>query len=158
MNAMQARRNVKRQIARNPTNIVIKRTQEVDDGAGGSYRETVELPAQTVRIFMSSMQTQTVSKVGGQIQTQSWGLLATWDADIATGDEFQTARPTGHREWVFLSPTFPVYAIILTGEATVVTTREAQLVDGRRFIVRTVSPASTGGAVIAIHADLEEVS
>ena len=38
-----------------------------------------------------------------------------------------TARPTGHREWVFLSPTFPVYAIILTGEATVVTTREAQL-------------------------------
>ena len=38
-----------------------------------------------------------------------------------------TARPTGHREWVFLSPTFPVYAIIPTGEATVVTTREAQL-------------------------------
>ena len=38
-----------------------------------------------------------------------------------------TARPTGHREWVFLSPTFPVYAIILTGEATVATTREAQL-------------------------------
>jgi len=163
MNVAQARRNAERQIARNPTNIVIKRTQEVDDGAGGSYRETVELPAQTVRIFMSSMQAQTVSKVGGQIQTQSWGLLATWDADIATGDEFQTARPTGHREWVFLSPTFPVYAIILTGEATVVTTREAQLtesaiVDGRRFIVRTVSPASTGGAVTAIHADLEEVS
>jgi len=163
MNAMQARRNVERQIARNPSSIVIKRSREVDDGAGGSYRETVELPAQTVRIFMSSMQAQTVSKVGGQIQTQSWGLLATWDADIATGDEFQTARPTGHREWVFLSPTFPVYAIILTGEATVVTTREAQLtesaiVDGRRFIVRTVSPASTGGAVTAIHADLEEVS
>ncbi|HOB44153.1 MAG TPA: hypothetical protein PKH75_13425, partial [Bacillota bacterium] len=89
MNVAQARRNVERQIARNPTNIVIKRTQEVDDGAGGSYRETVELPAQTVRIFMSSMQAQTVSKVGGQIQTQRWGLLATWDADIATGDEFQ---------------------------------------------------------------------
>jgi len=141
MNVAQARRNVERQIARNPTNIVIKRTQEVDDGAGGSYRETVELPAQTVRIFMSSMQAQTVSKVGGQIQTQRWGLLATWDADIATGDEFQV------REWVFLSPTFPVYAIILTGE-----------VDGRRFTVRTVSPASTGGAVTAIHADLEEVS
>lgn len=120
MNVAQARRNAERQIARNPTNIVIKRTQEVDDGAGGSYRETVELPAQTVRIFMSSMQAQTVSKVGGQIQTQSWGLLATWDADIATGDEFQ--------------------------------------VDGRRFIVRTVSPASTGGAVTATHADLEEVS
>ena len=120
MNAMQARRNAERQIARNPTNIVIKRTQEVDDGAGGSYRVTVELPAQTVRIFMSSMQAQTVSKVGGQIQTQSWGLLATWDADIATGDEFQA--------------------------------------DGRRFTVRTVSPASTGGAVTAIHADLEEVS
>ena len=47
-------------------------------------------------------------------------MLATWDADIATGDEFQ--------------------------------------VDGRRFTVRTVSPASTGGAVTAIHADLEEVS
>ena len=143
MNAMQSRRNVERQIARNPSSIVIKRSREVDDGAGGSYRVTVELPAQTVRIFMSSMQAQTVSKVGGQIQTQSWGLLATWDADIATGDEFQVGR-----EWVFLSPTFPVYAIILTGEAT----------DGRRFTVRTVSPASTGGAVTAIHADLEEVS
>lgn len=38
-----------------------------------------------------------------------------------------TARPTGHREWVFLSPTFPVYAIILASAAAVVETREAQL-------------------------------
>jgi|GEM_PF-4706207 len=163
MNVAQARRNVERQIARNPTNIVIKRTQEVDDGAGGSYRETVELPAQTVRIFMTAGASTEAAGVGGHVRAVGWGLLATWDADIATGDEFQTARPTVHREWVFLSPTFPVYAIILTGEATVVTTREAQLtesaiVDGRRFIVRTVSPASTGGAVTAIHADLEEVS
>lgn len=120
MNAMQARRHTEQSIARNPTTIVITRTQNTDDGAGGSYQETVELPAQTVRIFMSSMQAQTVSKVGGQIQTQSWGLLALWDADIVKGDEFQ--------------------------------------VDGRRFTVRTVSPASTGGAVTAMHADLEEVS
>ena len=120
MNAAQARRNVERQIARNPSSIAIKRMREVDDGAGGSYRETVGLPAQTVCIFMSSMQAQTVSTVGGQIQTQRWGLLGLWDADIVKGDEFQ--------------------------------------VDGRRFTVRTVSPASTGGAVTAIHADLEEVS
>lgn len=38
-----------------------------------------------------------------------------------------TARPTGHREWVFLSPTFPAYAIILASAAAVVETREAQL-------------------------------
>ena len=53
MNAAQARRNVERQIARNPSSIVIQRMREVDDGAGGSYRETVGLPAQTVRIGRS---------------------------------------------------------------------------------------------------------
>lgn len=91
MNAMQARRNVERQIARNPSSIVIRRTREVDDGAGGSYRETVELPAQTVRIFMSTL-TGTDAKdstgLGGHIQTQRWGLLAAWDADINKGDTF----------------------------------------------------------------------
>ena len=123
MNAMQARRHVERQIARNPSSIVIQRTQEVNDGAGGSYRETVELPAQTVRIFMSTFAgTDAKDKggVGGQIQTQRWGLLAIWDADIVKGDVFT------HQ--------------------------------GRRFSVRAVSPASTGGQTTAIHADIEEVS
>lgn len=123
MNAMQARRNVERQIARNPSSIVIQRTQEVSDGAGGSYCETVELSTQTVRIFMSTFAgTDAKDKggVGGQIQTQRWGLLAIWDADIVKGDVFT------HQ--------------------------------GRRFSVRALSPASTGGQTTAIHADIEEVS
>ena len=91
MNAMQARRNVERQIARNPSSIVIQRTQEVSDGAGGSYRETVELPAQIMRIFMStfaSTDAKDSTGSGGHIQTQRWGLLAMWDADIDKGDTF----------------------------------------------------------------------
>lgn len=91
MNAMQARRNVERQIARNPSSIAIKRSQEVDDGAGGSYRETAELPAQTVRIFMSTFagtDAKDSTGLGGHIQTQRWGLLAMWDADVVKGDVF----------------------------------------------------------------------
>lgn len=91
MNAMQARRNVERQIARNPSSIAIKRSQEVDDGAGGSYRETAELPAQTVRIFMSTFagtDAKDSTGLGGHIQTQRWGLLALGDADVVKGDVF----------------------------------------------------------------------
>jgi len=91
MNAAQARRNVERQIARNPSSIAIKRMREVDDGAGGSYRETVELPAQIMRIFMSTLagtDAKDSTGSGGHIQTQRWGLLAMWDADIIRGDTF----------------------------------------------------------------------
>lgn len=91
MTAMRARWNVERQIARNPADIVIRRTREVGDGAGGSYRETVELPAQTVRIFMSTFagtDAKDSTGSGGHIQTQRWGLLAMWDADINKGDTF----------------------------------------------------------------------
>ena len=91
MNVAQARRNAERQIARNPSSIVIKRSREVDDGAGGSYRETVELPAQTVRIFMSTLagtDAKDSTGLGGHIQTQRWGCLAMWDADIDKGDTF----------------------------------------------------------------------
>ena len=90
MNAAQARRNVERQIARNPSSIAIKRMREVDDGAGGSYRETVGLLAQTVRIFMSTFAGTDAKDtgLGGHIQTQRWGLLAMWDADIDKGETF----------------------------------------------------------------------
>lgn len=92
MNVVQARRNVARQIARNPTEIVITRMVEADDGAGGVVRKAVELPAQTVRIFVSSMSEQCITKEGGQVQKQRWGLLAGWDADIQPGDMFQSGR------------------------------------------------------------------
>lgn len=89
MNAVTARRNVARQIIRNPVNIVITRSaNEVPDGAGGTIRESVNLPAQTVRIFMSTMGAQSTAKEGGQIQVQRWGLLAKWDADIQPDDAF----------------------------------------------------------------------
>lgn len=90
MNVVQARRLAERNIARNPTSIVIKRIVDVDDGAGGSYKGEVELPAQTMRIFLSSMnQTKDVVGEGGQLQVQRWGLLAKWDADIQVDDKFE---------------------------------------------------------------------
>lgn len=91
MNVTQARRNAERQIARNPASIVINRLTETDDGAGGTIKTPVELPAQTVRIFLSAMsQTRTTGTVseGGQIQVTRWGLLAKWDADIQVDDTF----------------------------------------------------------------------
>lgn len=91
MNPMQARRNVERQIASNPSSITIKRAREASDGAGGSRRETVELPAQVMRIFMSAFagtDAKDKAGLGGHVQTQRWGLLAAHDADVAKGDEF----------------------------------------------------------------------
>lgn len=120
MNAAQARRNVERNIARNPTSIELKRIVDVDDGAGGSYKGEVELPAQTMRIFMSGMSQQKVVSEGGQLQVQRWGLLAKWDADIQADDTFD--------------------------------------VDSRQFRVRSISPARTGGQVVSLQVDLEEVS
>lgn len=90
MNVVQARRLAERNIARNPTSIVIKRIQDIDDGAGGSYKGEVELPAQVVRVFLSNLgQTKDVVGEGGQIQVQRWGLLAKWDADIQVDDKFE---------------------------------------------------------------------
>lgn len=89
MNVAQARRLAERNIARNPTSIVIRRIQDIDDGAGGSYKGEVELPAQTMRIFMSGMSQQKVVSEGGQLQVQRWGLLAKWDADIQVDDKFE---------------------------------------------------------------------
>lgn len=120
MNVMQARRNVERQIASNPSSIALRRSRDVSDGAGGSYRETMELPAQTVRIFMTAAASTEAAGVGGHVRAVGWGLLGAWDADIAAGDEF------AHRD--------------------------------RRFRVRSVNPASTGGQVTAIQAEIEEVS
>lgn len=120
MNATQARRNVGRQIASNPSDIVIRRSREISDGAGGSYRETAELPAQTVRIFMTAAASTEAAGAGGHVRAVGWGLLGAWDADIVAGDEF------AHRN--------------------------------RRFRARSASPASTGGQVTAIQAEIEEVS
>lgn len=121
MNPAVARRNVARQIARNPTDIWIKRVVEMDDGAGGTIRQEVALPAQTVRLFMSSLgQTRGVATEAVQMQVQRWGMLAGWDADIRAGDAF-TAQ-------------------------------------GRSFRVRDIDQAATGGEVVALHVDLEEVS
>lgn len=89
MNAVQARARVEQQIMRNPAGIVIRRSAEVSDGAGGSHRVTLELPAQTVRVFMAAYAgAREALGVGGHIETQRWGLLARWNADIRDGDEF----------------------------------------------------------------------
>lgn len=90
MNATKVRQLAERSISRNPTSIVIRRAVDVEDGAGGSYKDKVALPAQTVRVFMSSMnQTKDIVGEGGQFQVQRWGLLTSWDADILVDDEFK---------------------------------------------------------------------
>lgn len=120
MNVAQARRNVERNIARNPLSVIIQRgVIEKPDGAGGTIIEPVMLPDQTVRIFMSAMGAQSTAKEGGQIQVQRWGLLAKWDADIQADDTFD--------------------------------------VDSRQFRVRGISPVRTGGQVVSLQVDLEEV-
>lgn len=88
MNATQAKRNVAWQIGRNPADIVITRTTETSDGAGGVTKKPKTLEAQTVRIFMSSSSEQQIVNEGGQIQVQRWGLLASGDADIELDDVF----------------------------------------------------------------------
>lgn len=89
MNAARARALVDRQIARNPATITLQRMAEVDDRAGGTYRVTVSVPPQAVRIFMTaSSSAKDAMGVGGHVQIQRWGLLASWDADIREGDTF----------------------------------------------------------------------
>lgn len=121
MNAMLARRLVEQQIARNPTEIQITRMLKVDDGAGGTIRQTVTLPAQTVRLFMSSLgQTKQSTTEAAQVQVQRWGMLTRWDAEVQPGDTFT--------------------------------------IGSRPFRVVDVDPVRTGGEVVSLHADLEEVS
>lgn len=86
MNPTQARRNVRNHIIRNPTEVVIRRIQETDDGAGGVIRKEMALPAQIVRVFISGAQQQETTAVGGVAQKQRWGMLAEHDADIQVGD------------------------------------------------------------------------
>ncbi|NPV80742.1 MAG: head-tail adaptor protein [Firmicutes bacterium] len=121
MNPAIARRNVERQIQRNPTDIWIKRIVEADDGAGGTIRQEIMLPVQTVRVFMGTYsQSKEIATEAVQMQIQRWGMLARWDADIQLGDVF-TAQ-------------------------------------GRSFRIRDIDQVATGGDVIALHVDLEEVS
>jgi hypothetical protein len=89
MNVNLARKSLARNIARNPTTIVIQRgVMEKEDGAGGSIKVPNILPSQTVRIFISSLDHKQTAKEGGQIQVQRWGMVATHETDIQKGDTF----------------------------------------------------------------------
>jgi hypothetical protein len=88
MSAAQARRLVERQIARNPSEIEMLRTELQETPGGGTKRVASTLPTQTMRIFLSSMKAENIVQEGGTFQVQRWGLLARWDADIQRDDEF----------------------------------------------------------------------
>ena len=98
MNVNQRRLLTLKGIARNPSSIVITRYPLVDNGLGGSYRDTQKpetLPAQDVRVFMTSWGSpRTSTSEGGVIQIQKWGLLARWDADIEKEDGFSIGNQT----------------------------------------------------------------
>ena len=98
MNVNQRRLLTLKAIARNPSAIVITRYPLIDNGLGGSCRDTQNpqtLPTQDVRIFMTSWGSpRTSTSEGGVIQIQKWGLLARWDADIEKEDEFTIDNQT----------------------------------------------------------------
>lgn len=93
------RKNIAFVIAKNPTEIIINRTEKVRSGGGFVEKKSV-LPPIVVRIFtQASRMSQTESTLHGTKQVdKSWGLLADHLADIQAGpnvqDEFDA--PEGH--------------------------------------------------------------
>ena len=92
VNVNQRRLLTIKNIALNPVSVTITRYPMIDDGIGGSHRDTQNpqtILAQDIRVFMTSWGTpRTSTSEGGIIQVQKWGLLARWDADIEKEDEF----------------------------------------------------------------------
>lgn len=90
MGLVEVRRELtKRSIDQNPASIALTRTSQTPDGAGGFIESSTTLPAQTFRIFLSSMRgSREVESEGGERQINQSGLLAEHDADIQRGDRF----------------------------------------------------------------------
>lgn len=74
-------------ILENPSQLVLKRSTKVPDGAGGSTTTEVDRPAQTVRIIdrFSSVQTERRT-LSGQMTTPDINILFEWDGDVLVGD------------------------------------------------------------------------
>lgn len=93
MSIVEARRKATEAVINlNPATIVLKRKGRIPDGAGGWKDGEIELPPQTVRLFISSLRgTRETTSEGGQVAFQTLGLLARHDADILRKDRFEHA-------------------------------------------------------------------
>lgn len=91
MSIVEARRKATEAVINlNPATIVLKRKARIPDGAGGWKDGEIELPPQTVRLFISSLRgTRETTSEGGQVAFQTLGLLARHDADIQRKDRFE---------------------------------------------------------------------
>lgn len=71
-----------RMIAEDPTAIAIKRTEQVDDGAGGTSQQETTMPAFTGRLVASGRVKQRREVQGGSVELAAWTLFAPVTADI----------------------------------------------------------------------------
>ncbi len=104
-----------RMIAEDPADIVINRTEQVDDGAGGTSQRKAALPSFTGRLVASGRAKQRREVVGGSVELAAWTLFAPGAADVkktksitdtftlADGREFEVAlvRPLSYKSTTY---------------------------------------------------------
>lgn len=84
------RRQTYHYINQNPTDVVLLRTVEVDDGAGGRLPSSeTAINSQLVRIIQAneSEATERVNQDGKTVRP-TLNMLMKWDADVMRGDRF----------------------------------------------------------------------
>jgi hypothetical protein len=80
------RRQTSRFIAENPSDVVVTRTTEVSDGAGGTTRgPATPLPPQRVRVVPQTMLTESRTSSGEMLRPDA-AMVAEWDANIQRDD------------------------------------------------------------------------
>lgn len=71
-----------RMIAEDPVTIAIHRTEQVDDGAGGTVPQESDLPAFSGRLVASGRVKQRREVQGGSVELAAWTLFAPATADV----------------------------------------------------------------------------
>lgn len=91
MNKRYYRKYIEKLITANPTNIIILRYIEKDDGFGGKIKDKIVLESQEVNIYERKSQREIVTDAGeitySAVNIEK--LLARYDADIKEGDVFE---------------------------------------------------------------------
>ncbi len=85
------RRYIEKAIQSNPTTIVIRRIQRIDDGYDGFIEEEIELDPQTVTFYNRKSQREIIQDKGqtiGYLSSNTEKILCTHDTDIQDGDYF----------------------------------------------------------------------
>jgi hypothetical protein len=91
------RRYIEKMIQTNPVEITVTRTSIIDDGFGGTKKEKVTLPAQTVTFYNRKSMREVVGDAGqvaNSYLARVTKVLATADADLQEGDQFEYGGKT----------------------------------------------------------------